>query len=228
MTLIDPTSGLGYAFGQKLPSTHMTTIATQQPNAIDGAGGGAYAPATPIVINGASALNLGGQLKYAPRTLGRVQPLVMAARTSLNNWRWSPAPVVGYDWLHDNSLGTACQHEFTRLAHNSVLDRILVRFKGAAHGAFWPPAQLSQYALYRVDLSGTATIIGTVITDASNQATFETSHQTIVANGTGHVIDLTLYRYILVVTAEAGANAIAGATYYGAVANLTISEQSEF
>lgn len=42
MALVDPTGGVGYAFGQKLPSTHMTTIATQQPNAIDGVNGGTY------------------------------------------------------------------------------------------------------------------------------------------------------------------------------------------
>jgi len=42
MTLVDPTGGLGYAFGQKLPSTHMTTIATQQPFALDIINGGTY------------------------------------------------------------------------------------------------------------------------------------------------------------------------------------------
>jgi hypothetical protein len=37
MTLLDdPTLGAGYAFGAILPSTHMTTIATQQPRAVDG------------------------------------------------------------------------------------------------------------------------------------------------------------------------------------------------
>lgn len=42
MTLADPTGGLGYSFGQKLPHTHMTTISAQQPNAIDGVNGGTY------------------------------------------------------------------------------------------------------------------------------------------------------------------------------------------
>jgi len=40
--LIDPTGGVGYAFGQVLPSSHMTTIATQQPRALDAVNGGSY------------------------------------------------------------------------------------------------------------------------------------------------------------------------------------------
>lgn len=42
MTLVDPTGGVGYSFGQKLSSTDMTTIATQQPNALDATNGGTY------------------------------------------------------------------------------------------------------------------------------------------------------------------------------------------
>lgn len=42
MTLSDPTSGAGYAYGAKLPSTHMTTIATQQVRALDIVSGGTY------------------------------------------------------------------------------------------------------------------------------------------------------------------------------------------
>lgn len=51
MSLSDPTSGAGYAFGQKLPSTHMTTIATQQPDALDIVNGGTYTNLTNITIN---------------------------------------------------------------------------------------------------------------------------------------------------------------------------------
>lgn len=42
MTLVDPTGGLGYSYGQKLPSTHMSTLVTQQPNALDIVNGGTY------------------------------------------------------------------------------------------------------------------------------------------------------------------------------------------
>lgn len=42
MAFTDPTSGVGYAFGEVLPSADMTTIATQQPGALDVIGGGTY------------------------------------------------------------------------------------------------------------------------------------------------------------------------------------------
>lgn len=51
MTLIDPKGGVPYAFGEILPSAHMTTIASQQPRALDVVQGGIYANAGPVVIN---------------------------------------------------------------------------------------------------------------------------------------------------------------------------------
>jgi len=59
MTLLDPTLGVGYAFGEKLPSTHMTTIATQQPRALDIVNGGPYVQSGQLVIDG-DALKGGG------------------------------------------------------------------------------------------------------------------------------------------------------------------------
>jgi hypothetical protein len=38
----DPTGGVGYGFGAQLPSAHMTTIATQQPDLVDSATGGTW------------------------------------------------------------------------------------------------------------------------------------------------------------------------------------------
>ena len=59
MTLLDPTLGVGYAFGEKLPSTHMTTIATQQPRALDIVSGGSYTQAGQSILDG-EALKGGG------------------------------------------------------------------------------------------------------------------------------------------------------------------------
>lgn len=58
MTATDPTSGVGYSFGEVLPSAHMTTIATQLPDLIDGDGGGSYAPSAVINIAGAGLNNV--------------------------------------------------------------------------------------------------------------------------------------------------------------------------
>jgi hypothetical protein len=50
MTLTDPTGGAGYAFGEVLPSADMTTIATQQPDALDIVNGGTYTAGT-VTLN---------------------------------------------------------------------------------------------------------------------------------------------------------------------------------
>ena len=65
MSLTDPTGGAGYSTGEVLTSTHMTTIANQQPYALDGNGGGTYTPSAAIIVNG-SGLTVGGNftLKY--------------------------------------------------------------------------------------------------------------------------------------------------------------------
>lgn len=59
MSLTDPTAGLGYAFGTVLSSSHMTTIATQQPRAIDGESGGTYTPSAAINIQDSDGFALG-------------------------------------------------------------------------------------------------------------------------------------------------------------------------
>jgi len=54
MSLSDPTSGAGYAFGEKLPSTDMTTIATQQDRALDIIDGGSFANDANVTITAAT------------------------------------------------------------------------------------------------------------------------------------------------------------------------------
>lgn len=50
--LTDPTSGVGYAYGEVLPSADVNTVFTQQPDAIDGGGGGTWNPSATINIGG--------------------------------------------------------------------------------------------------------------------------------------------------------------------------------
>jgi len=52
VTLVDPTTGVGYAFGEILPSAHMTTIASQQPDALDAINGGTYVQTAAIAVTG--------------------------------------------------------------------------------------------------------------------------------------------------------------------------------
>lgn len=52
--LSDPKSGIGYAYGEKLPSAHVNTVWAQQPNAWDAIAGGSYAATGSSVLSGAA------------------------------------------------------------------------------------------------------------------------------------------------------------------------------
>ena len=91
MTLTDPTGGVGYAFGEVLPSSHMTTIATQQPDALDGAAGGSYTPTAAIDIGGSYGM---GDVTYSG-------DITMLTTTSIN--LQGTARVFGQNTVFDDS-----------------------------------------------------------------------------------------------------------------------------
>lgn len=60
MSLVDPKSGVGYAFGEKLPSGHVNTVWAQQPRALDATSGGAYTLGTALTWTINTLLTLNG------------------------------------------------------------------------------------------------------------------------------------------------------------------------
>src|SRR5262245_57714111 len=92
MPLSDPTSGAGYAFGQKLPSSHMTTIATQQVRALDVINGGSYDSSSAISLAGAGAITVERPVVFDDN-LVNVNPL------SVFSWK-SP----GYPGIESRSI----------------------------------------------------------------------------------------------------------------------------
>lgn len=123
MTCTDPTGGAGYATGERLPSTHMTTIATQQPRILDIIDGGNFANLQNVTLSAGSAFirhfifegmkvyiqadaqldssliinnGSGGQITYGtPTQLRRQQPL-SAWDISTNSG--------GDDWIRDPAI----------------------------------------------------------------------------------------------------------------------------
>lgn len=60
MSLSDPKGGLGYAFGEKLPSAHINTVFAQQPRALDATNGGSYTLGTALTWTINSLLTIAG------------------------------------------------------------------------------------------------------------------------------------------------------------------------
>lgn len=224
MTLVDPTSGLGYSFGQKLPSTHMTTIATNQPKAVDGDGGGTWTPSATIVLNGASALQLGGMLKYTSRTITRAQPIIPQV-VDTANWNWV-ADMAGLLTWKNLVTSTRCQMELTKFAHNSTVSEVRVFFQGG--GGHMALPTMPQFRLYRIDTSGVYTALGAATNDPSaNVAAYEAAHSINVNLTASFVVDLTQYRYILAIASESGANYQPGGAVLAMTASMAVTEQAE-
>jgi len=102
MTLIDPTGGLGYSFGQKLPSTHMTTIATQQPNAIDGVNGGTYTCVNALTTTNnalrTATFNLGVDVTVKTATPGTGIGLTLVAQNDIEIQDATPLTNLTTTW----------------------------------------------------------------------------------------------------------------------------------
>ena len=115
MTLVDPTGGTGYAFGAVLSSTHMTTLANQQPDAVDGVGGGSYAGniswSGAHDISGSMALNCPVTFNSSGRVGWRLNTLVNADADMIadyDEYRFTVAPTVNrtYTLRHTGTVPT--------------------------------------------------------------------------------------------------------------------------
>lgn len=221
--LTDPTAGVGYAFGEILPSSDMTTIATNQPKCVDGAAGGAYNPTTTITLGG-QGLTLAGtaNVKLTSRSIVRSQPMAVidfgSNFTQVTTGILTNTPAAG-------SVGV----ELTRLANGQTLDNVSVRYKGAAgHGAFpgGAPAVMPLVTVYKLDQDGTSTSLGSQSDTSPTAGAFEAYH-TISVAGLAHVIDLTQYRYEVVIASESGANYIAAATCARINTSCTVTAYAE-
>lgn len=235
MTLVDPTAGLGYSFGQKLPSTHMTTIAANQPKAVDGDGGGTWTPSAPIILNGADALQLtgnlqlGGKVNYTSRTITRSQPYSMVKNDTLSPAGWVfTITGAGLSWFHNSNVAfNSSIHWLQRLVHNSTIASVKVYVQGATHPGSLPTARNTfELIKYNAGVFAAATVIGT-LADNSAKATYESFHELVIPITTPpHTIDLSS-NYGIRITPESGANSLAGLTYFGAIVEMAVTEQAE-
>jgi hypothetical protein len=219
MTLADPTGGTGYLPGAILPSTHMTTIAANQPKAVDGNGGGTWTPSAPIILNG-SALQLGDQLFYTSRSVSRKQSY--QAQTLSANWTLGPT----YTWRNDGAMpGGEIMFWLDRLANEAELTSLTMRWQGAA-GHVGQPGTMPRLRLMQYDQDNTETVLGSVNDTWTSIAAYQTAHD-VTLSLVGVTLDLVQYRYMAEITGELGANYVAGAQVFSLTATMDITKQSE-
>lgn len=241
--LSDPTAGVGYAFGEILPSADMTTVAVQQPNALDATNGGTWTLGANATVNGASEMRLNhlrliaagsSTFDHAPTLAGTLN----LGLTSRNIIRAQPMSVIdfGSNWaqtttgiITNTPAAGSVGVELTRLANGQTLDNVSVRYKGAAGHAAFPggaPAVMPLVTVYKLNQDGTSTSLGSQSDTSATAGAFEAYH-TISAAGLAHVIDLTTYRYEVVIASESGANYIAAATCARINTSCTVTAYAE-
>lgn len=200
-------------------------VRTQIPKAVDGVGGGAYAPATQIDIGGSGLkLSNGNLLGYNSRSV--VRHLALVADSASGNWSLASTPRLA--WQNTASGGTLWI-ALEGLPHNNVLSTLSLRWIGATgHSAFPGGAPvMPSITLYRIDQDGTQTSIATVSDTSASAGAYEAAHSITLSSIT-HTIDRTLYRYVLEVAGETGANFISGGKALGLIATVAMTSQPEW
>lgn len=164
MSLTDPKSGVGYAFGEKLSSAHVNTVWAQQVRALDAVNGGTYALGSDVVLNGAGIfkfnhveLKSGGSSsidhnvtvndgkdvswagtsnlpKLGARTYTIGQPLVVADIPAVG-WFFQTTGTAAGRWVNnDVALARSIWFVLTKLPNLTTLQKVRVFLDGDAGG----------------------------------------------------------------------------------------------
>ncbi len=206
-----------------ITAAFLNNIRTNFVNALDGGAGGVYAPSSAIEIGG-SGLKVGNstRIAYNARTLTRQQS--MAGFSDSGNWTVRPNLV----W-RNTATGGVVYIELDDLADNGELQSVTLRWQGASGHAAFPGGAPTMPAIevFRIDEDGAATSLGST-TDATGTAgDYENPHDITVGSLT-ETLDLSLYRYVVEVDGETGANFIANAEALGLSCVVEVSEQPEY
>lgn len=200
MTLVDPTATVGYAFGEKLTSADMTTIATQQPDAWDIVNGGTYTTTGVSVVNATGGdIDITGNVEWQNTDLPLLESRTYDyAQTLLPAWsfsdRWSRASSEGVSWNQSDDLPTATLIiPLTHLPYLASITQMELYLDGNAHSDL--PTVMPTLRLKQVDTTtGVISVLETQA-DTSNLATYNTYHAITMTVSPGILIDGTQALY---------------------------------
>ncbi len=232
--LSDPTGGVGFSFGAILPSAHMSTIAIQQVDAIDGALGGDYAPTGEIKVS-----NSGGGGLSDSAVVGAYDIIAAAGSMTWKGTTLDEVPLCDsrdYDffqpiqaaqdndgdasgsWDHDagqwvNSLtgsAVALYIGLTNLPNRGVLKSATVFVASSGHSAV--PVTKPVLETHQLVYAGGAVSSGNSTTDPeTTQPNYDSAHRyySVVWEGGGlnQTLDGSTLPY-LILTGETGTNSI--------------------
>jgi hypothetical protein len=140
MTLVDPTAGAGYAYGEKLPLGDVNTIVNQQPNAVDGVGGGTYSGNNSFTGTHTHS----NVITLVSADFNFVQPLHAATPETHTGNLWeidNRAPLANFAWeLLNDAAGRKLLIPFTSLPNQGEMKSVTCYINGGIARAGDPGA----------------------------------------------------------------------------------------
>lgn len=236
----DPTGGVGYAFGAKLPSAHMTQLAADNANAMSGQGGSYLLTSDLEILEGSGFSVVIDSALIAQLTVTNIPIITAYTRTT-----WQPQIVdVTTGWTingsglpeQTSSGAQPLRWWLTDLVDGASFSNINVRYDGAASHPEDPvdggssPITMPEWTWHRYDRdAGTRTALLSSVADTNNGASaYEAPHDISDALGSvsagNKLIDLGSYSYALEITPESGAGYVAAARVLGVEVSQSVSE----
>lgn len=214
---VNPT---GWVEPDPIAGAQINQLDINMSNAFDGADGGSYAPAEDIELPGPNGIEWGATRfpKLTTRTVYRVMSMnryqeVLTGAGSLPwthgaGWVWEQATV-------DGAQPEAILFSGDNLVSGGQLRAVRIWLKGATgHGGV--PSVKPVVTVYKLEMDGTSTTLGTATDPSSNVAGYEAVHTIDVSFAADTAIDESNgARYIVKVDGESGADKLAGIQILG-------------
>lgn len=213
----------GWVFPDPITAAQINALDIQMANALDGAGGGSYSPSADIKLPGPNSIEWGATRwpKLTTRTVYRVMSMnryqeILTGTTSQPwkhgaGWVWEQATVDG----GAGEAPEAILFSADNLVSGGQLRAVRMWLKGAAgHGGM--PTVKPKVTVYKLEMDGTSTTLGTTTDPSSNTTGYQAIHEVTVGFLAEPPIDeSTGTRYIVKVDGEGGSNDVAGLQILG-------------
>jgi hypothetical protein len=233
----------GWVLDDLLTPLQANTIDSNTTLAIDGVNGDTKTPTSVINIGGQglklTAVGAPGRLQYGSRTVTRVLQCTLWVPPAATSYQMAPDPLWGTgSSLHPDYVKNLTnanpkpEWHICNMPNGATLDKFTIYMTGAAgHAAFPAGAPTMPTAtLGYTDITTSANNTNTVATATDTTtpaATFEAYHSFSTSSGIGHVVDTTKRKYYIILSAETGANYIAGDIFYHATGDFIFTDQPE-
>jgi hypothetical protein len=198
----------GYVADDPIMATEINQIDANQANAVDGANGGTYSPASDIVLPGANGIEWGA-LRY-PKISSRTEYRSQSMGSKLGD----PVGVWTYDsaekgWTIGGTSSHALFIALDNIISGASITELRVWLRGAAGHSVLPNV-MPVVTLWRMAVDGTLTSLGSASDTSATFTAYELQHYVDLALTPTFIDPSDGSRFFFYVINENGSNSVAG------------------